>query len=85
MGMEAADNTLLNAILMDLLPGIRRLPYASLMNRAMDLKKNAGFFRNIVKALALRDVEMGVKTMKDYIANERSFALESIDGLKTPD
>ncbi|PKL36026.1 MAG: hypothetical protein CVV44_17545 [Spirochaetae bacterium HGW-Spirochaetae-1] len=79
LGIEASQNPILEVMLMDLLPGINRVQYASLLRRKMDLGQNARYFQEIFKAVKTGDVELGMKNMKEYIANERNFALMSIE------
>jgi len=78
-GIEASQNPILEVMLMDLLPSINRVQYASLLRRKMDLRQNARYFQKIYTAVKTGNVELGMKSMKDYIANERNSALMSIE------
>ena len=80
VGLKAARNPLLEALLKDLWPSNRRIQYASLSLRADELQTNLRFFQAMQNHLEA-GVPSGVeKAVKAYARNEKAFALKIANG-----
>jgi len=84
VGVGAAKSPLLAQMLSDLEPFTRRTQFASLSQRAADLKKNVTFFEEAVKFLEDGDAENCSRTIRAYAQNEKVFALGLLKNQKMP-
>lgn len=80
VGLQAARNPLLEALLKDLWPSNRRIQYASLAARAEDLQTNKRFFQAMHRHLAAGDPAGVEAAVKAYARNEKTFALQIANG-----
>lgn len=75
IGMAAARNPLLEQMLMDLWPSIRRIQFASLCIRAERLKENGAYFKKMIRYLEENNPGMTEKIVREYAENEKQFAM----------
>ena len=80
VGLKAARNPLLEALLRDLWPSNRRIQYASLSLRADELQTNMRFFQAMQAHLAAGEPSGVEKAVKAYARNEKAFALKIANG-----
>ncbi len=80
VGLKAARNPLLEALLKDLWPSNRRIQYASLSLRADELQTNMRFFQEMQAHLAAGEPAGVEKAVKAYARNEKAFALKIANG-----
>ena len=79
VGLKAARNPLLEAILMDLWPNNRRLQYASLSSRADELQTNVRFFQDMHTHLVAGAIGEMETVVQRYARNEKAFALQMVN------
>jgi DNA-binding GntR family transcriptional regulator len=80
VGLKAARNPLLEALMKDLGPSNRRIQYASLSSRAGELETNKRFFQEMQAHLAAGETAGVEKAVKAYARNEKAFALKIANG-----
>lgn len=80
VGLKAARNPLLEALLKDLWPSNRRIQYASLSLRADELQTNLRFFQAMQDHLEAGEPSGVEKAVKAYARNEKAFALKIANG-----
>ena len=78
IGMAASQNPLLEQMLLDLWPSIRRIQFASLSIRAEKLKENGAYFKKMILYLEQNDPGMTEETVRAYAENEKQFAINII-------
>ncbi|MCP4118941.1 MAG: GntR family transcriptional regulator [Desulfobacteraceae bacterium] len=78
IGMAAARNPLLEQMLMDLWPSIRRIQFASLSIRSERLKENGDYFKKMILYLEENNPGMTEKIVREYAENEKQFAMSII-------
>ncbi len=76
IGMAAAKNSLLEQMLLDIWPSIRRIQFASLSIRTENLQENVDFFRKMIFYLEENKPGMTEKTVREYTENEKRFAMD---------
>ncbi|SCY19906.1 FCD domain-containing protein [Desulfoluna spongiiphila] len=77
IGLETAENPVLEKALLDLLPTMQRLQYISLVTGRNTLLGTLPCYKTIIDCLEARDVEGGARAMKAYVAAEKPYALAS--------
>lgn len=82
VGMEAAQNPLLQQLIIELWPSNRRIQLSSLLFRADDLKKNVTYFQRCSKFIEEGNALMAEKVIQEYARNEKAFALKIATGKK---
>jgi len=82
VGMQAAGNSLLEQMVIELWPSNRRIQFASLMFRADDLKKNSAFFKKVSEYIEKGNAQKAEDVIRDYAHNEKAFALKIVNGRK---
>lgn len=75
IGMAASQNPLLEQMLLDLWPSIRRIQFASLSIRAEKLKENGAYFKKMSHYLEEDNPGMTEKIVREYAENEKQFAM----------
>ncbi len=65
--------------MLDLVPGFRRIAYASFYARGKDLKKNKSVFENLVKCIKKRDPEKAEQILRNYLLKEMATAIKAVD------
>jgi len=79
---QAAHDTLLDRVIDDLSPSVRRTQFATLSRRGDELKKNAQFLKDANEYIEQRNEEMAVQTILAYLKNEKNFAMKlPMDGM----
>lgn len=73
--LAAAGNPLLEQMIFDLLPGIRRIFYATFAYGKEDLRKNAAVVQLGTRYIRDGNAEMASKTVREWIQNEKTIAL----------
>jgi len=80
VGRRGSKNPLLERMLIELDPSMRRAEYASVSVQVGDLKKNAAFFKRITKYAANeRKGEMAAETVRAYFRKEKQFVLKNLE------
>lgn len=82
VGMKAAQNPLLQQLILELWPSSRRIQLSSLLFRADDLKKNVTYFQRCSKFIEQGNALMAEKVIQEYARNEKAFALKIANGKK---
>jgi len=80
VGLKAARNPLLEAIMLDLWPSNRRIQFASLSRRAKELPTNVRFFQDIYQSVIDGEPSRVEDVVKAYARNEKRFALKIANG-----
>lgn len=80
VGLKAARNPLLEAIMLDLWPNNRRIQFASLSRRAKELPTNVRFFQDIYQYVIDGEPSRVEDVVKAYARNEKAFALKIANG-----
>ena len=75
--LKASRNPLLEQVIHQLLPNVRRLIYASFAIQKEALVRNVAVVMTGNRYLQERSAEMAEKTVSDYIEKARAFALEN--------
>ncbi len=75
--LKATQNPLLEQMIQELLPNVRRIIYASLSFQKEALEKNVVVVMTGNRYLQERNGKMAEKTVVDYIMQAKSFALEN--------
>ncbi|MBA2880209.1 DNA-binding GntR family transcriptional regulator [Desulfosalsimonas propionicica] len=75
--LKAAKNQLLEQMITELLPNLRRIIYASFLAMGDTIKTNADTVITGNNYVQQRNPEMAEKTVRDYIMRMRAFALEN--------
>ncbi|HOO73575.1 MAG TPA: GntR family transcriptional regulator [Spirochaetota bacterium] len=81
VGLEAAFNPLLSRVLNELMPSIKRVQYLSMRYLDRKLEHNLHYFKELTRYVGLRNAEMGVKVIRDYVTNEFDIAIKALDSL----
>lgn len=82
MGLEAANNPLLTKLIFELTPSVRRLQYLSLYSQGRRLKDNLKYFQELTRYVKLKNAEMGVKKIREYVENELIFVQKALQSFK---
>jgi DNA-binding GntR family transcriptional regulator len=80
VGLKAARNPLLEAIMLDLWPNNRRIQFASLSMRAKDLPTNVRFFQEMHQCVIDGEPSRVEAVVRAYARNEKAFALKIANG-----
>ena len=75
--LKAAHNPLLEQVIHELLPNVRRIIYASFSNQKEALEKNVAVVMTGNGYLQERNAKMAEIEVSNYIENEKVFALEN--------
>jgi len=75
--LKAAHNPLLEQMIHELLPNVRRLIYASFSNQKEALEKNVAVVMTGNGYLQERNAKMAEIEVSNYIENAKAFALEN--------
>ena len=78
IAMSAAQNQLLEQMLLDLWPSIRRIQFASLSLRSKDLPRNIHYFKKMIQYLDENNPDMTETIVREYAENEKKYALDVI-------
>jgi DNA-binding GntR family transcriptional regulator len=73
--LKASHNPLLEQMVQELLPSVKRIIYASFSTRNVALEKNAAVLIKGNKYLQKRNAKMAEKTVIDYIERAKAFAV----------
>ncbi|MFZ5571130.1 MAG: GntR family transcriptional regulator [Thermodesulfobacteriota bacterium] len=73
--LAAAGNPLLERMIMDLLPSIRRVFYATFVHRTEDLLKNAEVVQLGTRYIEEGNAEMAARTVREWLQNEKTIAM----------
>jgi DNA-binding GntR family transcriptional regulator len=80
VGLKAARNPLLEAIMLDLWPNNRRIQFASLSLRAKELRTNVRFFQEMHQCVIDGEPSRVEAVVRAYARNEKAFALKIANG-----
>lgn len=75
--LKATHNPLLEEMISELLPNVRRIIFASFSSQKERLERNVSIVMDGNKYLQERNAEMAEKTVTDYIRQAKAFALEN--------
>ncbi len=78
LSMEAARNPLLEEMMTDFVPSVRRVQFASLSLRERDLENNCKYIVTVLDCVVERKVEEGVRAIQQFVLNEKKFALKTV-------
>lgn len=73
---RASHDALLDRVIDDLSPSIRRTQYATIARRGDELMRNVKFLKDAAQYIGQRNEEMAEKTIHDYVQNEKDFAMK---------
>jgi DNA-binding GntR family transcriptional regulator len=73
---QAAHDVLLDRVIGDLSPSVRRTQFATLSRRGDEFRQNAKFLKDAAEYIAQRNEEMAARTLRAYVQNEKDFAMK---------